>query len=77
MYGKYTLKIQRNHTVVDEKIIINWGLHISLHKGIRKQIPVTRYVIPTLILLQAKKVDNTIPEWSLLCSLFYLYQMII
>ncbi len=73
MYEKYTLKIQRNHTVVDEKIIINWGLHISLHKGIRKQIPVTRYVIPTLILLQAKKVDNTILMNGHFCAPFFTY----
>ena len=57
-YRKYTIKVQPNHTTVDEKIIINWGLHICLQKGIRKQIPVAYYIIPTLILLQAKKVDT-------------------
>ena len=58
-YRKVTIKVQPNHTTVDEKIINNWGLHIRLKKGIGKQISVAYYIIPSLISLQVKKWHNT------------------
>ena len=63
-YRKLSIKVLPNHTTVDEKIINNWGLHIGLQKGIRKQISVAYYIIPSLISLQVKKWHNTYSIFS-------------